>query len=495
MAWFSEVDLRVAAGPAVFARGRKLIGAVTSLHTTAEGVRADVAGRADYAVFLGPASPGLIGECTCPAGADGAFCEHCVAVGLVVLSEGEPVIEDLREQLWALASGPSPQVTALQRQLDASLIVRGSVDQAGSVEYGRIADDVLDAVEQLVGQGYAAEARPLARRAVERIAESMLLIDDISGVVVAACQRALTLYARACTAARPNAVKLASWLFQLQLHSPGWPTVKLSDFAEALGDAGLTAYRAQLEEAWENRSATEGDIRPALTLLLMRERLAKLDGDPDALEIAERLPNPALYLGVAGGEATTWLVEFLVQAYLDCGRVMDALELRRSQLSAQPTRDQYARLKATAQALGRWPDVRPWALDELRAAADRHGAGDALVGALLDDAKTDEATPDEAWLAAEKYGCAPQLWLEVARKRAINHPSDVISGYRSLIEDRATDVGRRQYREVVRLLRELRSAAEGSGRLPDFHTFLGELRARHRRKSALLDELDQAQVD
>jgi hypothetical protein len=294
------------------------------------------------------------------------------------------------------------------------------------------------------------------------------------------------LYARACAAARPNASKLASWLFQLQLQSPGWPTVKLSDFAEALGDAGLATYRTLLADAWENRSGAEGDIRSALTLLLMRERLAKLDGDPDALEIADRLPNPALFLSVAGGESTMWLVEFLVQAYLDIGRPKDALELRRSQLSAQPTRDQYAKLKGTARTLDRWPEVRPWALDELHAVAGRRGAGDALVGALLDD-----EDPDEAWQAAEKYGCEPQLWLTVARIRALNHPADVLPGYRTLIDEAAARTGRRHYREVVNLLRELRSASEAAGELAAFHGFVADLRGRHRRKSALLDELNR----
>lgn len=474
----------MAAGPNAFARGRKIIDAVSDLHTTADGVRAVVHGRADYAVFLGPASPGLIGECDCPVGTDGAFCKHCVAVGLVLL--GQP--GDLGAHLRSLA-GPTPQVTALRRQVEASLSVRGSVDQAGSVEYAAIADDVLDTVEELIDSGHAAEGRALARRAVERITESLLLIEDTSGVVVAACQRALSLYARACGLARPNTNKLAAWLFQLQLHSPGWPTVKLSDFAEALGDSGLAEYRTLLADAWEHRSGAEGDIRPALTLLLMRERLAKLDGDPDALELAERLPNPALFLSVAGGEATTWLVEFLVQAYVDCGRAKDALELRRSQLSAQPSRDQYARLKATALTLERWPEVRPWALDELHASADRHGAADALVGALLDDSE-----PGEAWQAAEKYGCAPQLWLDVARLRAVDHPADVLPGYRTLVSDSANRTGRRHYRQAVNLLRELRSASEAAGRLSQFDAFLGELRARFKRKSALLDEVDRARL-
>src|SRR6266536_6428761 len=100
MPWFSEVDLRVATGPTVYARGRAIVDAVSSVHTTADGVRAVVRGPADHAVFLGPASPGLIGECDCPVGSAGTFCEHCVAVGLALLGQGTP--EDFRGHLLGL---------------------------------------------------------------------------------------------------------------------------------------------------------------------------------------------------------------------------------------------------------------------------------------------------------------------------------------------------------------------------------------------------------
>jgi hypothetical protein len=469
MVWFSEVDLRMAAGPAVFSRGSGLLSAVRDVETTADGVRALVRGSALYKVFLGPSSPGLYGECDCPFSTAGNFCKHCVALGLVLLARGSDVLAD--------ASG-TPQVVALQRQLDAALWVRGSVDRAGSLEYARIADDFLDTVEKLIGDGHAAEARPLARRAVERISESLLLVDDAPGTVAAACQRALGLYARACAVARPNGVKLAGWLFQLQLNSPGWPVVNISDFADALGETGLANYRALVDEAWDSRSdSDESDIRGALSLLLMRERLANR-AEPPA--VVDELPDPAVFLGVSTPDPVPWLVEFLVQAYLDGGRPHDALEIRRSQLRMAPTRDRYAKLRETAAVLRQWPLVRPWALDILRAAPT-----DELVGALLDDNEI-----DEAWQAAT-HGCAPELWLTVARERAQSHPADVLPGYRTLIDACAAHTGRRHYREAVGLLRELRDAASRCGQAVWFGEFVAELRARHRRKSAFLDELAQ----
>ncbi|HET9142886.1 hypothetical protein [Actinophytocola sp.] len=470
MVWFSEVDLRMAAGAATFARGRELTGAVGSVHRTAEGIEAVVADLGSHDVFLGPASPGLVGECGCPLGVAGGFCEHCVAVGMVLLGEDD-----------VPPAGGGPVVAVLQRQLDSALAVRGAVDHDGSLEYARTAGELLDTIVELVESGHAAEARPLARRAVERITESMLLIDDGSGLVSAACQRALGLYAWACSQARPNPARLAAWLFQLEVNSPGWPAVELAAFVDALGDSGLAAYRALLDEAWDKRTE-DGDIRRALTLLVMRERLTQPRAEPVAAELtAERLPSPAAFLGVAAGEQASWLAEFLVQAYLDGGRGGDALELRRSQLSALPTREQYAKLRETAELLARWPEVRPWALDVLTV------SGDALVGALLDDGEL-----DAAWEAAEKYGCTRPVWLEVARRWVTRHPADVLPGYRALVQESAERTGRTHYRQAAALLTELRAAAAQCARLDEFTEFLAVLRTRHRRKPALLDELDKA---
>src|SRR5439155_23890898 len=128
-------------------------------------------------------------------------------------------------------------------------------------------------------------------------------------------KRALGLYARACALAHPSATKLAGWLFQLELDNPGH--VDLAEFTEPLGDTGLAAYRDLVEEAWDNRA--EDDIRRALTLLVIRERLAKLDlpGAPEPAASPpgpDALPSPASFLGVAPGEPASWLAEFLVQA-------------------------------------------------------------------------------------------------------------------------------------------------------------------------------------
>jgi hypothetical protein len=204
---------------------------------------------------------------------------------------------------------------------------------------------------------------------------------------------------------------------------------------------------------------------------------------PDGVP-AENLPSPAAFLGVSSGVSSgeaSWLADFLAQAYIEGARPHDALELRRSQLSSQPTRAHYTKLRDTAGHLDRWADVRPWALDILRASPDD------LVWSLLDDGE-----PDAAWEAAEKYGCSPHPWLDIARLRAEHHPVDVLPGYRALINDCAERTGRRHYREAVSLLGELRQASRRCDRLAEFGEFVAALRMRHRRKTALLNEMDQA---
>lgn len=520
--WFTEDDLRAAAGDPSYQRGRDYVDAVTDVQPTAYGVRAAVRGSDPYEVWLGREGGGVAGECSCPYGAEGNFCKHCVAVGLVLLADGGhggPGVDELESFLHTLsvseladllltqakrdpalyrrlalrsagATG-TPQVAVLRRQLDEALRVRTF---QGAADYATRARDALDTISDLIESGHAAEARPLARGAVERLTDALSQVDD-SSAVVAVCQRALRLYARACAAARPNPAKLAAWLFQLAKDGPGWPEVSPVDFAEALGDAGMAEYRALLHEAWRED--------PTDRVRQLRESLAAAEGDVDALVdvLSDSLPAVRSYqrivevLRKAGRltEAVSWaergaaetdnpaLAELLIQSYLDNQQGDEAVEQRKAVLRTTPTRLTYHRLKETATEVKMWTAVREWALNVLTAAATKTDGTD-LAGALLDDSE-----PAEAWQAAEKYGCTGTTRLEVIRSRAATHPADTLPAYRELIEDRIEQGGRSCYREAAILLTELRDAG------PDeFDTYLAHLKQRHARRKALTNELTKA---
>lgn len=518
MVWFTEDDLRAAAGDGSFRRGRDYVDAVGDLRPTALGVRASVRGKDVYEVWLGRENDGLVAECACPFGLEGNFCKHCVAVGLVLLagSSSGPEVDlgaylrslDQRELvdlllahaerdpalcrqlvLRAGATG-APQVAVLRRELDTALRVNGFVDG----DYATRARDVLDTVRDLVESGHAAEARPLARHAVELLASAMGAVDDPAGTVNGMCRRAVRLYARACAAARPNPAKLAAWLFQLRLAWTTWPTIDVGDFAEPLGDTGMAAYRTLVDDAWH---ALDDDADHTV-LRTMREQLAKSSGDVDTLVdvLADGLPAPRAYREIVSAlrqagrlaEAIRWaeqgvaetrdlsLTELLIESYVDGERGDDAVELRKSALRQAPTRLCYTRLRDTAVEVAAWSVLRSWALDVLAAEPPE------LVGALLDDNEV-----AEAWQAAVKYDC---IAVEVARRRGETNPADVLPAYRALVENCLARNSRDAYREAGVLLQELAKMADRCGE--QVTEFVASLKTRHARKPALLDELRRA---
>jgi len=91
---FTEDDLRHAAGPASYARATGYLDRVEELTVAGTWVTATVHGTDVYRVrllFSDKRADGLRGDCSCPFGAEGNFCKHCVATGLVALRSGPPV--------------------------------------------------------------------------------------------------------------------------------------------------------------------------------------------------------------------------------------------------------------------------------------------------------------------------------------------------------------------------------------------------------------------
>jgi uncharacterized Zn finger protein len=510
MAWFTEDDLRTAAGEGSFKRGRDYVAAVGALRPTALGVRATVRGKDAYEVWLGRDNEALVAECECPFGLEGNFCKHCVAVGLVLVAEGTTADEtDLEKYLLSLdqqtlvnllleqanrdeslyrqlmlraGTNGTPQVAVLRQQLEKALSVKDYVD----AHYATRAKDILDTVQALVDAGHAAEARPLARQAVELLAAAVGAVDDPVGTIAGICRRAIKLYAKACMEARPSPTKLATWLFQLRLAWTTWPTIDISDFFPALGEQGLTEYR---------RLLADPTLEPAATRA-MREQLARATSDVDAMIelLAEDLPLPKAYKGIVtllreagrAEEAVQWaeqgaaedksLTDLLVETYEEAGRGEEAVELRKATLRESPTRGCYARLKETATKAEMWTELQSWA----RAVLER--SPEELVGALLDDEE-----PQEAWETATKYDC---VGLEVTRSHATTDPAEAIPAYRRLVESALTRPGRDAYREAAILLQELAKAA---AQIDEPITgFVTALKTQHARKPALLDELRRA---
>ena len=86
----TRLKLRQIAGAKSFELGVEYFatGRVLSLAEHTGELTATVQGSDEYRVTLYVEGNSLASDCTCPMGAEGAFCKHCVAAGLAWIANG-----------------------------------------------------------------------------------------------------------------------------------------------------------------------------------------------------------------------------------------------------------------------------------------------------------------------------------------------------------------------------------------------------------------------
>jgi hypothetical protein len=405
-------------------------------------------------------------------------------------------------------------VAEVRRLIDGLRRDRRQHPYRGRGEYSDRAREVAGAIADMIESGGAADAVPLARRAVERVTAAMLRMDDSSGIIGGDLRVLTALYARACRDAPPNRKQLAAWLVTARLDGPGWPDVELADFADALGPAGLNEVARLVAE---RRAADDPDSWAAFGIKLLREQLAALSGDVDAhvAVLAENLHSARQYgeivtvlrgagravdaerwarRGLAEDPASHWtdgLREQLVGLLLASGRGEEAVSVHRAEFERRTLRHDYARLRDTAERAGQWAGLREWALEYLR---DRARVEEFYVRELI-SVLIREDSLDEAWATAVAApGQVPQeQWLELIGLQEPDHPADVIGPLRDLIEmgiERTSDKYR--YPKAIKTLRRLQDDYQRAGDMEGFAMYLDELRQRHHRKTSFIAKLDAA---
>ena len=333
-------EIQSLAEPKTFALGKTYFheGAVSRLDERDSVLRADVRGTHRYSIELGVDDDGeMTYECDCPAGADGIFCTHAVAVALSWLeNSGEEVFhfeenepakprkkrktyeEQIREYVAALDKGSLQELLleAVERDMtlrDKLLFaaraatasdlpgMKAAVRQATRIsrpldwrESGAYGDGLMSLADMLrrhLAGPNAAQVVELAELAIVGAEKSLEQIDDSGGDVMPAIIELASVHLAACQQTRPDAVKLAERLFRYQTEGV-WDTFYdvLPAYAEPLGDAGLQRYRTLVESGWDGlpELAPSNEFRRSFEPLRMRleramEALAELDGDVEAL--------------------------------------------------------------------------------------------------------------------------------------------------------------------------------------------------------------------
>ena len=363
--------LRRLAGSRSYERGEEYLrgGCVDGLVIEGGALMATVQGTHRYRVEVRPREGDLEHACTCPIGRDGAFCKHCVAVGLAFLERGtgalelrpEPMsLDAVRAHLEGLdrnallsllvdeasaddralerlrlraAAGPDRvDVASFRRAIDLVVDLGDFVSYAEAFGWSQDVDHVIDSVERLLDEGYPDAVIELSEHAVTALEEAGGMVDDSDGHLGVLSARLEELHLAACERGRPDPEALAERLLRRQLDSKlGVFAHAASSYAGVLGASGLARYEELARAEWDLvpglRPGEERDYGRRFGITAVMEDIARGSGDVDALVAVLRrdLSLPYCFLRIA-------------EAYWDVGREAEAIDWAEHGMEAFPER-------------------------------------------------------------------------------------------------------------------------------------------------------------
>lgn len=327
----NEAVIERLASPRSFGRGEGYFeeGRVGPLRADAGRVSATVQGAADYVVQLRAEEGGLRFSCSCPVGAEGEFCKHCVAVALSWLKDqglSTPTLDDARAYLQTLPpgslvelliehahedeqlarrllmmttrpqQGASVDVVSLRALIDQAFAYHGFVHYREVWGYVRGIEETIDSLDELLAQGRAGEVVELAEYALAAFEQALEEIDDSDGQMADVAARLEELHLDACRLAELDPVALAERLFEREMEGD-WDVFDRAvlRYADVLGDSGLERYRELARARWakvpelapgeNSRERFGGRFR----ITRIMETLAELSGSlTDQIAVRER---------------------------------------------------------------------------------------------------------------------------------------------------------------------------------------------------------------
>jgi uncharacterized Zn finger protein len=443
------------------------------------------------------------------------------------------LLEATRAAMPGVASAAGASVASMRAWIDQAARLDDYLDDDEADDYVAGVADVVDALEGLLEDGHADAVVELVEHAVDMVESSTGYVDDSGGDVWGVLGRLTELHLAACERADVDPVALAERLFVRELHGESDTFFEaLYGYAEVLGPEGLAAYRKLAEAEWEQLALRAESAADHMVdhrrrrITHMMETLARVEGDVDGLVavIARDLSHAHAYLRTAevlraagrDDEALEWaergmaafpepradprLRELLAEQYHQRGRHDDAVGLMWEAFSAAPGLGPYQTLREHVERAGQWPAWRERALARLRehVAGLREGRGAdrwALVGrdhSELVRVLLWEGEVEAAWAEARAGGCAPALWLELADRRAGEHPEEVLPVYQRAVEGLLAHTGNDVYEQAVQLLRKVQELLGRLGRQAEFAGQIASIRVTQRRKRNLMKLLDTA---
>ncbi len=410
--------------------------------------------------------------------------------------------EDVARSVRLAAATDDERLGVLRTEVDAGLRTRRHLGYRESSGWASDAGPMVDSLAEAVATGPSRELVELLERAIGHVVKVILRADDSHGMIGDLARRLLDLHAEACDAGVADPVRLARWMVRFSFIDQDFFFVDPVRYADALGEAGLAAYRREADQ----RSA----VSAGFAARHATERLAVLDGDVDRIIelMGGDLSAPHQFIQIAEAmgeigrsddvlswarrgiaETSGWqlgrLYDLAAEVLADCGDGDGLLALRRDQHARMASASTYGLLRETAVVVGAW-DVERAAARSVLAERDRGG----LVDALLADGDI-----DEAWAAAtrgEDWDPGGHRWWRLAEAREPTDPAAAMAVYLRVVDETLQTADRRAYRAAVRQLEAARRAADAAGERDRFDHHLEALRERYRRRPTMIKQLDQA---
>jgi uncharacterized Zn finger protein len=310
-----------------------------------ERLRATVRGTVPYTVELWVDRGNPVWSCSCPYAEDGAFCKHCVAVGLLVASGPDPIgvavlridepstgddvaghveamprerlveiVLDQCEKDWRLrermaaeaqvARGDGPDTNMWRRRIDSAFAPhRDYVDYREAGDWAAGVFDMIEGLADLLDGGQGDAVIELTEHAHRRADAAVGYVDDSDGWLTGIENQLSQLHRDACEVARPDPLALARRLADLELTSEldGFHRSAIT-YSALLGEAGINEFRG-IVESESDAAGDETDEWGGIRFSLDQARIgvAIASGDPDELVAVhgDNLRSPRDHLEIA----------------------------------------------------------------------------------------------------------------------------------------------------------------------------------------------------
>ncbi len=440
--------------------------------------------------------------------------------------------DGLREKLLMAATvSESKGLSSLRKVVKQATRTNGFVEWREAGDYANRLEDLAALLEQRIGDG-TPELVGVIEEAISLAEEALQHIDDSGGEVMPAILGLRKVHLTACNALRPDPVTLAGRLHDFQMHGE-WDTFHevLPDYAEALREAGLQAYRQRVEDAWLalpqlGPEHFRGEwSTPRFRVESAMKDIARYTDDFELLAAvqAKNLSSPACFLATATlfhvhnrvEEALAWveqgiaafpderndeLLSLAVEAQVALGNHAEVERLAWQRFEKSSGCDSFFKLMEVAHRIDRKDVLRERALDHLWHSVTEDELQDGLPrrsqwvqprrGEIV-SIFLREGNADAMWEAFCGGKVAVGLWVSVADERAKSHHEDAIALYKRLLPH-VVEGGTHSshYGEafaVVKKIRALRAAHEQMGMFGDE---LAEIRLEWKRKRNFMKLLD-----